>query len=901
MNKTYCCAALLLYNFADLKWQHVSCRKSQFKIVPCMIPKEKHTVSQETESQPPPAECDRKNIFHSNWCFHFKWQKQSEIHKCFHEITIFQHLFAAVATIRFLPIFNSLESIVEAVRHFNVFTYKMLEVTGPDNEAVCIYPSLPQNESLTGNIFLCGESTYISAQYACDAVSDCPGKLVDDEVYCECKFGQTTSTQHSPCTSDIQKPSVCSPLYYQTHTHKCLVYVFEEPEVIHEKTRNVTKNSLNSSLDKNKIFNNTNKSQMTEYLSCSKKYQLPCSGEKDVCFNVTQICTFTLDGVGKVSPCKMGDHIQECADFKCNMMFKCPFYYCIHWKYVCDGKWDCPIGSDESSIHKCGETRPCSLLFKCRRHQVCIHIDKVCNNQKDCPLGDDEALCALKTTICPNMCKCLTFAVHCTTVNITQSFVNTMSEFRIFSYEHSLTSFVLVTTRGMVSLVIRHTYIQSFCKSIGTGSRLKLLDVQFSSIFLLSGDCFKGLRAVSYIRLSRARIIVVSRFAFHNLIKLKYLNISNNPLKVVKQNFLSKLPTLKLLSIVNISFQRQQIYKSLENIPFQYLETKEYLFCCQKKNVAQCSTELPWFVSCTDLLINYGIKVACWIISSITVLSNVTCITLYTFVYRKELNKSLTKASTNNLMVIAINIVDTICSLPLIILWIEDILYEGIYVMNDQRWKSSSTCYSVSGLFLLFNYLSPVLLGLLAFSRLSIVQHPVESKFKETSFVKKILITTICTFIFLATLFTIIEWAINVFVQHSSIPLSVCSPFVDPGNKLWMIKIFTWTVAIFQNVFIVGILVIYILLVRSLEASQEKLKDSVSKQHTNKMLIAQIFIVSSSNIISWFPCSIIFLVSMFLQQYPIRMMVWIIVSVNPMNSIVNPLVFLFMICRKIFS
>ena len=71
--------------------------------------------------------------------------------------------------------------------------------------------------------------------------------------------------------------------------------------------------------------------------------------------------------------------------------------------YVCDGKWDCPYGYDESGIHECGLNRTCKHMFKCWYSQLCIHMFDVCNTFEDCPNKDDEAMCELRDLIAQNL------------------------------------------------------------------------------------------------------------------------------------------------------------------------------------------------------------------------------------------------------------------------------------------------------------------------------------------------------------------------------------------------------------------------------------------------------------------------------------------------------------------
>ena len=117
---------------------------------------------------------------------------------------------------------------------------------------------------------------------------------------------------------------------------------------------------------------------------------LQCSTNNPTLHKISDICSFKLNKENQLVPCRYGDHLQNCKLFECNMMFKCPGYYCIHWNYICDGKWDCPGGYDESN--ECGLHRLCSKLFKCRDSMMCIHSGDTCDDKIDCPFGDDEDL-----------------------------------------------------------------------------------------------------------------------------------------------------------------------------------------------------------------------------------------------------------------------------------------------------------------------------------------------------------------------------------------------------------------------------------------------------------------------------------------------------------------------------
>ena len=272
------------------------------------------------------------------------------------------------------------------------------------------------------NLYKCSSSTFISALHVCDRSNDC-GHNKSDEMECNC-IGFNKHCREicngSTCS--------CSPLYFKSFNGKCLRYKFQkfqkpgDTENIwkYKLTKNSTfidtklqndlvsdcsKNSKDEILLENTLNNNT--------AYCKVLGKLPCQTRYLECFDLHYICIYRLDEYSHLIPYRTGSHIEECKTFQCNEMFKCPEYYCIPWGYVCDGKWDCLHGYDESIVFPCQVSKTCENMFRCKHSQICIRITDVCNGLLDCPLQDDELLCELKNTICPKLCVCLYFALLC--------------------------------------------------------------------------------------------------------------------------------------------------------------------------------------------------------------------------------------------------------------------------------------------------------------------------------------------------------------------------------------------------------------------------------------------------------------------------------------------------------
>ena len=93
------------------------------------------------------------------------------------------------------------------------------------------------------------------------------------------------------------------------------------------------------------------------------------------CYSITDICVYKLNKYRNIIPCRNGAQIQNCEKFECNVMYKCINSYCIPWSNVCDGKWDCPEGTDEVNV--CGSTLTCRNMFKCREKNSPVRAEVV--------------------------------------------------------------------------------------------------------------------------------------------------------------------------------------------------------------------------------------------------------------------------------------------------------------------------------------------------------------------------------------------------------------------------------------------------------------------------------------------------------------------------------------------
>ena len=197
---------------------------------------------------------------------------------------------------------------------------------------------------------------------------------------------------------------------------------------------------------------------------------------------------------------------------------------------------------------------------------------------------------------------------------------------------------------------------------------------------------------------------------------------------------------------------------------------------------------------------------------------------------------------------------------------------------------------------LYFTVTSQLTLVLLALSRLLVVINPLHTTFKSFRYVFQY-VSSIFILSFLLTAFT----TFSLKIKEEFLPISLCFPFVDPTNSSFTINILVWSVVSSQCVTSVVITLSHILLIRRLRKHQKKLKRAVIGDVSNISLAMQLIIITLCNVLCWFSVNIIYIITMTMSTYPIDIVIWMEIFVVPINSIINPIVFISTYLRKLVN
>ena len=612
---------------------------------------------------------------------------------------------------------------------------------------------------------------------------------------------------------------------------------------------------------------------------CNRKSKISCRRGHSKCYNITDICMYTLDRFENLYPCRTGSHLESCENFECNKNYKCFHYYCIPWNYVCDGKWDCPHGFDELKSN-CGLTRQCKSMLKCKDSQICIHMLDMCNEFTDCPLGDDEELCELQYILCPHMCICLNFALSC------QNIMRTFGLKSLFYVSYHLASIKidsLLFLKNSKSLLLLHAsgnYITDICSLTKHLPVLTVIDVASNHISKLIKHCFMNLHNLQEVYISRNNLSSVDPKSFQNLQRIIIVDLNDNLIRKIPANVFSNITALITFKLKGNPLKHIEM---IHTIPVKNVFVDYFKICCITPKRINCRAPTFWHSSCFNVFPNGIIKYCCLFISLITVTLNLTFFIINaTFVVRSG------KCNLFTLISCSINVDYSLYGIYLMLLWIEDRYYKKYFYIDHSTWNNNILCQIAFISILNFSLLEPYHLSLLSLARLVVVLNPFNSYFMLPSFILKCILGGSLPVV-------LIVLGILIIFQNKQIMVSsLCCPYVDPSDSVFEVKLITWFVLCIQLAVLVFICSTHIFLIVYLNSQQKDKTIKIIKDvNWYKSITHQFLVTTCSNLISWITPAVVFVSALHLPKYSQDLLLWIIVFAAPVNCILNPIFYNF--------
>ena len=903
------CLLMLFTNIAEPEWISLNCSKKLYHNFLCESEKITNISFSTDNSQKRTTLCSQKHISTSSKCYLFVWHNLANspnvVHLCKYQQILnslfevsdkLKHILQAVS-VPFHPLLFFANQPGERhswklKRYLYLFAFEKHLISNNNTEGY--YICVSNNKKITpgSQLFQCADGMYIPQDNVCDGNVHCVGEVTDE--FCIVTTESTCAKTRNPVQGK------CSELHYQSLNGVCQK-LFLTKQNTNENT--LTKHLITCDFNGTEIDLNLKDDLVADcgpdaqdellllsllkhksHFRCKRPHEIPCKSGHPKCYNITDICAFSLDLSYHLHPCRTGGHLELCDAFQCNMMFKCYKSYCVPWSYLCDGKWDCPYGNDELS--SCRPITACPHLYSCRASRQCIHVGTVCDNTKNCPSGDDEEFCELKNHICPQQCHCLMFAMKCCKT------VDLLAILHESYYPHVFidTSFsdirdiktIFKIFPSLKVVFLTHTRTQHICQIFSSGCTI-YFDVSFNLIDNIAPNCLTSFLNLNYLNINDNKISHLAAQSFVNATSLQVVCLSNNPLENLPYNIFGDSTKIKLFHARNVTLKEMNL-NAFANAFSLILNVTDYHICCIAPSRVNCTSAVPWFVSCGNILPATTMRTTFFVVSALILFLSGVCILIHTI----DSHSSASFISA----VVAVNLSHILMITFLSIVWISDILLEETIVLTEEIWRAGTACFTACQFVLWYSILSQLTINFLSLSRMMVVIFPIDTKFKGTMFTIKCLVI-----LFLATFMVSVSIVLGTKFTAMMMPTLLCIPFFDPAGHTTVVTVVTWCVVIMQIMSTIGVTIMHILLVYNFLKSQNNITKSKA-DNSPVFLIAQLVVLTTFNILCWVSSDAVFLTAMFLPKYPSPLVPWTSVAILPVNSVSYPAIFVVTQVRK---
>ncbi len=884
------CAVFLLMNLKAPEWIYTNCKERINSYVCSLENKTKHSISMKRIDFPLLTACPRDMIKIDLYCLKTVWAAQqgtSQVKYLQQGMQRIKHSLLLGSTVQ-IVLCNTLKitpvlfcgatnCTTTTVHHYDKFQLKYtVKREVKDYAGFHLFQKRLFQVTVGSNIIECDFGSYISVLKLCSK-NKCATKSY--QTLCTCS--ETKAKQQCcPSLKRMNRKGLCVPFMTLQESVKqpdasnnlsrrhskpnvfiCTTGIILPAHLVDDLVPDCGTDGEDENILKALIINNTK-------THCKDRNQIPCHQGHTQCFDISVVCVFQLSKYFHNVPCRNAAHLHNCTHFQCNTLFKCPGFYCIAWKYVCNDRWNCPHGADETKS-VCHFFKECRSMFRCQN--ICTPLASLCDGVADCFDTEDELLCQLSEVPCPRGCSCFAFALKCK--NTFLKFPLTVP-FVYISIDHSpQTSQILFNSLPyLITANLFRVSLGQVCNIIPSHD-LQVLLLMFDNVPDLGANCFKTNKMLFTLHLSFNQIATIHENAFVDLNNLHTLNLTMNHL-----TSLSKTLFQTCLGVLSLS------WNPLSDVPLdvfskhlpQLLETNDYKICCITSSETECKSNMTWYLSCRKLLPNNVLKVMSWSVSSLTVGLNIISASVY-LVWRK-------RSASNSLLIVSLNCAEIMQGVYLYIIAGSGVSYGDTFAIKQQKWMSSTVCLPASTSALDFCLSSAASQLLLTLSRLMLVIHPVDSDFKRASFIAKHIghlhfLGFCLSFAFCASLY----------FSQGSFPNSLCLITVDPTKFVLLCRIVANCILCFHTTASILVIVMSFVLVKKFRESQEAISKSKSKSVSAASLSRTLCMTIVSTTLCWFPSDAVFLTALFLPMYPINMILWTIVTVGQFTNIVTPI------------
>ncbi len=609
----------------------------------------------------------------------------------------------------------------------------------------------------------------------------------------------------------------------------------------------------------------------------------------------------TLCGTVHVEVMKMAVHLELIAhgstnvkEFQCphniSKYFKCPGYYCVPWRYICNSVWDCPNGDDEVD---CEQRNSCPGQYKCNDPDrvTCIGIESIRDKEQDCKYNDDEFFDDISVQLlkCPDGCNCLLFSIACiadgdNSTLPADKFYNPYKVIFLSNYQIQKTVSIFEQFPKAVAYSLMYNSITKVCDILWKTdqvSHIHILGLANNLVKSLDRYCFNHMTLLRFLNISSNRLNKIIKHTFSNISQIESLDLSSNQIFVLEEKCFSGSNHLAWLNLAGNALLVINVF-SLDGMPDSInISSDGFKICCIKRSACLATVSATATNQCRFTLLKSVVSV---FMMTFGILGIILCSLV---VLLNVLNIGDLGGHNYRSTIIALSLSDLCCSLSILIIGLANTVYGNSYFEQEYYWKQHILCYTCAVFIIAESFISCGVINILAISRLQVVRFPFDSRFLEHvefRFVVTLLVATGFISILLGIIIATTYW-----LSSGQFHTGFCVIFGNVKDSVYLLSITMFIMLIyFLSMFSVP--VIYYAIYRILRESENT--SAGSQKQKAKSALKQ-FSLSFISPFYWLSSNIILITMLILNQPSSDLLMWFVALILPLKTLIHPFVFTF--------